>query len=589
MYSIYKDSLSDFTYSYKKYLSFEIIYTMLASFLFVPFLTYIFNRLLSVMGVGSLLNAEVYRLGMSFPVMLSFLLITFVSVAILFVEFGVLITISQKRYFKKSILITEAFMTTLKKLPNLLGFGVFQLIFVLVLIMPFIDSTTLPPILDVNITIFLTSIFYESAISTTIYIVIMFLIGYTVLRWMFTLHFIFIKNTSIWQAMKKSWKITRSNQFKLVFYLFLANLTIFSAGFLFMRIISYIAVIIDSVTIGHFISEYILTLSSYAAMIGSLFLIPVNIIILTRLFYQLEIAQDKTVKDQLSIQSNPRLNSVELAAERFFKKRKKAVISLAVILVSGIFFINYSVSEAIVYLKWDVAVASHRGDAINAPENSMSSIRSAIDKGVDAIELDIMMTKDGVIVLNHDDDLQRTAGVPSSIKDMTYEEVAEIDIGILYDESFTGERIPTLEQVLEEVSENDTFLILDLKSYDRKEEFTDEIIRLIEKYKAVDQVYVQSFNYDLLQEIRAKNEDIRIGQVLFLSMGNLENLDIDFYTIRENMLTERFIENAHSLNREVWVWTVNIERNVHEVLNYNIDGIITSYPESVQQILEFEE
>src|SRR5690625_4582590 len=131
MYSIYKDSLRDFSYSYKKYLSFEIIYTMLASFLFVPFLTYIFNRLLSVMGVGSLLNAEVYRLGMSFPVMLSFLLITFVSVAILFVEFGVLITISQKRYFKKSILITEAFLTTLKKLPNLLGLGVFQLIFVL--------------------------------------------------------------------------------------------------------------------------------------------------------------------------------------------------------------------------------------------------------------------------------------------------------------------------------------------------------------------------------------------------------------------------------------------------------------------------
>src|SRR5690625_1147413 len=509
MYSIFKDSVHDFTTSYKKYLTFEIIYTMLASFLFVPFLTYFFNRLLSVMGVGSLLNAEVYRFGMSFPVMLSFLLFALAAAAILFVEFGVLITISQKRYFKKSILITEAMVTTLKKLPKLLDFGVFQLIFLLVLIMPFIDSTTLPPILDVNITIFLTSIFYESAISTTIYIVILFLIGYIVLRWIFTLHFIFIENTSIWQAMKKSWKITRKNQFKLVFYLFLANLTIFSAGFLFMRIISYIAVIIDSVTIGHFISEYILTLSSYAAMIGSLFLIPVNIIILTRLFYQIEIAQDKTVTDQLSIQLNPRLNSVELAAERFFKKRKKAVISLAIILVSGIFFINYSVSEAIVYLKWDVAVASHRGDAINAPENSMSSIRSAVDKGVDAIEIDIMMTKDGAIVLNHDDDLQRTAGVPSSIKDMTYEEVAEIDIGILYDESFTGERIPTLEQVLEEVSENDTFLILDLKSYDRKEEFTDEIIHLIEKYNALDQTYVQSFNYDLLQEIRAKNTDIQ--------------------------------------------------------------------------------
>src|SRR5699024_3419756 len=111
MYSIFKDSLNDFTSSYKQYLSFEIIYTMLASFLFVPFLTYIFNRLLNAMGIGSLLNAEVYRFGMSFPVMLTFLLITFLSVAILFVEFGVLITLSQKRYFKKSVLITEAMVT----------------------------------------------------------------------------------------------------------------------------------------------------------------------------------------------------------------------------------------------------------------------------------------------------------------------------------------------------------------------------------------------------------------------------------------------------------------------------------------------
>ncbi|MFA1821621.1 glycerophosphoryl diester phosphodiesterase membrane domain-containing protein [Virgibacillus oceani] len=589
MYSIFKESLRDFTSSYKNYLSFEIIYTMLASFLFVPLLTYIFNKLLSIVGVGSLLNAEVYKFGMSFPVMLSFLLFTFLAVAILFVEFGVLITISQKRYFKKSVLITEALVTTLKKLPKLLGIGVFQLILLLVFIIPFIDSTTLPPILDVNITIFLTSIFYESAVSTAVYIGIMFVIGYAAIRWIFTLHFIFIEDSTIWQALKKSWKATRSNQFKLVFYLFLANLIIFTAGFLFMRIISYIAVFIDSLAVGHFISEYILTLSSYTAMIGSLFLIPINIIILTRWYYHSQVVKGATVQDQLSIQANQRLSTIELSAERFFNKRKKAVVFFAAILVSGIFFINYSVSEAIVYLKWDVAVASHRGDLMHAPENSMSSIRSALDKGVNAIEIDIMMTKDGVIVLNHDDDLQRTAGVHASIKDMTYEEVAEIDIGILYDESFTGERIPTMEQVLEKVTENDTLLILDLKSYNRKDEFTDEIVRLLEKYDAVDQTYVQSFNYDLLQEVRAKNEEIKIGQVLFLAMGNLSNLDIDFYTIRQNMLTSRFIENAHQLNREVWVWTVNSERNVHEVLKYNIDGIITDYPERVQQILEFED
>lgn len=589
MYSIFKDSLHDFTSSYKKYLSFEIIYTMLSSFLFVPFLIYIFNRLLNAMGVGSLLNAEVYRLGMSFPVMSVVLFITFLAVAILFVEFGVLITISHKRYFKKPVLVTQALLTALKKLPKLLGFGVFQLMFLLVLVLPFIDSTTLPPFLDINLTIFLTSIFYESPWYIAIYIGLMLVIGYTILRWMFTLHFIFIEDTSIWKGMKESWKITKKNQFRLVLSVFLANFVIFSAAFLFIRTISYIAVIIDSQAIGHLISEYILTLSSYAAIIGSLFFIPVNIIVLTRLFYQFQINRGMPVSDQLSIHSNRRLNVIELAAGRFFRKRKKAVISLGIIVFTGIFFINYSVSEAIVYLKWDVAIAAHRGDAINAPENSMSSINAALEKGVDAIEIDIMMTKDDVIVLSHDDHLERTAGIDVRIRDMTYEEVAEVDIGWHHDESFTGERIPKLDEVLEEMSERDILLILDLKTYERQETFTGEIVRLIEKYDAVDQVYVQSFNYDILQKIRTKNEAVNIGQVLFLSMGNLASLDVDFYTIRENMLTERFIENAHQLNREVWVWSVNIERNMHEVLTYNIDGIITGYPESVQHILEFEQ
>ncbi|GAB3795939.1 glycerophosphodiester phosphodiesterase [Virgibacillus kimchii] len=528
-------------------------------------------------------------MGMSFPIMLSVFIVTFLAVAILFVEFGVLITISQKKYFKKPVLVTQALASTLKKLPRLVGFGIFQLMFLLVLIFPFIDSSTLPPMLDINLTIFLTSILYESPLFIAIYGGIMLLVGYIVLRWMFTLHFIFIEDTSIWKAMKESWKITRKNQFKLVFYVFLANFIIFSAGFLFMRIISYIVVIIDSQTIGHFISEYLLTLTSYTAMIGSLFLIPINIIILTHLFYRFQSVQGKPVIDRLPIRPNRRLSAIELKTMRFFKKHKKAVISFGAIVVTGIFFINYYVSDAIVYLKWDVAVASHRGDTTNAPENSMSSIQSALNKGVDAIEVDIMMTKDDVIVLNHDDNLERTAGVDQRVGDMTYEEVAAVDIGRLYDESFAGERIPTLDQVLDEVADKDTLLILDLKSYERKETFTGEIVRLIEQHNAADQVYVQSFNYDLLQEIRNKNEEIKIGQILFLSMGNLANLDVDFYTIRENMLTERFIENAHQLNREVWVWTVNIERNIHEVLTYNIDGIITGYPERVQHILEFDQ
>ncbi|PIB61844.1 glycerophosphodiester phosphodiesterase family protein, partial [Pseudomonas sp. 2995-3] len=105
-------------------------------------------------------------------------------------------------------------------------------------------------------------------------------------------------------------------------------------------------------------------------------------------------------------------------------------------------------------------------------------------------------------------------------------------------------------------------------------EFASKIVELIEAYDIEDVTYVQAFNYDVLQEVRKVNPDIRIGQILYLAAGNLSAIDVDFYTIRQTMLSDRFIEKAKEQNREVWVWTVNLERNIREVLKYDIDGII---------------
>jgi glycerophosphoryl diester phosphodiesterase len=72
------------------------------------------------------------------------------------------------------------------------------------------------------------------------------------------------------------------------------------------------------------------------------------------------------------------------------------------------------------------------------------------------------------------------------------------------------------------------------------------------------------------------------------SAGNVSSLDVDFYTISQNMLSDRFIDQAHRLDREVWVWTVNIERNMREVLKYDVDGIITDFPERLQMLVGVE-
>ncbi|MFD1040279.1 glycerophosphoryl diester phosphodiesterase membrane domain-containing protein [Virgibacillus byunsanensis] len=587
MFELFRNSLQDFKVSYKKYLSFELLYMLLASFIFVPVISYMFNRMLTIMGTGSLLNTDIYKIGLSYTGVLGMLVISFFAVVVLFIEFGVIIIMAQKRYFHENILVSEAFVTTLRRLPKLLGFGIFQLIFILLLVIPFIDSSTLPQFLDFNIPIILTNMLYQSFWWIIVYVAVFLLMMFILIRWIFTLHAIFLEDKSIYKAMKRSWEITRFNKFKLVLNLFLLNLLIFVIGFLFMNLISYTATLIDTKIVGDFIGDYLVTFSSYIAIISSYLLIPINIIIITRLFYRFQ-NQTNEVRDELTLQKSKRLNAMENYISRIFTKRKYTLLTLILIYLTTMFAINYTVNDNIVYLKWDVSVASHRGDLNHAPENSMSSIRSAMDKGVDAIEVDVMMTKDGVIVLNHDFDLERAAGVSTRIKDMTYEEVSKIDIGRLYSDEFIGEKIPTLDAVLEEMKQEEAQLIIDIKSTDSNSELAEKVVEVVEKHDMAELSYVQSFDYELLQEIRNRNSIIKIGQILFLSAGNLASLDVDFYTVRQTMLTERFIENARKQNREVWVWTVNVERNMKEVLKYGIDGIITDYPEKAQHVLELD-
>lgn len=581
MFQLLKNSLTDFKSSYKKHLAFEFIFMLFTSFIFVPIIAVIFNRILKMMGTNSLLNAEVYKIGLSYTGLFGMTVISLLMVIVLFIEFGVLTIIAQKRYFDKRILISDALITVVKNLPKLLGFGILHFMLILLLIMPFINLPISPALLDFNLPIFLTSMLYESQFSMTLYIVAFLLVVYFILRSIFTLHFILIEDSSIWQAMKCSFRMTKYNKSKLLFSLFLLNIMIFSIGFLFMSLISFIPSMFDTKMIGNIIENYLITFASYMTIIFSLLLLPMNIIILTRLFYQF----DSNQKDRLTLHSHKILNELEKKVNRFFTARKAVLVSLLMVYLTGMFLVNYTVNDNVVYLDWNVSVAGHRGDIHSAPENSISSIKSAIEKGVDAVEIDVMITKDGVIVLNHDIDLRRMAGVPTNISDMTYEEVSQIDIGHLFSEEFIGERIPTLDQVLEIVKDEDVKLIIDIKPYGSREQLAENVVKIIEKHEMEDVCYIQSFDYTFLQEVRNRNSHIKIGQIMYIAAGNLAELDVDFYTVNQSMLSERFIKNARKQNRDVWVWTVNIERNMQEVLKYDIDGIITDYPEKVQSVL----
>ncbi|TCT14989.1 glycerophosphoryl diester phosphodiesterase [Natranaerovirga pectinivora] len=581
---LFRRSLLDLKKTYKKHIIFEFFYMLITGFIFVPIIAYIFNRVIWSLGSGSLLNTEIFRIVLNYRGIFGLLSIATIAVVILFIQFGVIIVISQKQYFSKSISILHAFDTVIKKTPKIVGFGVFQLITLFVFLIPFIDSPLLGSLSeDIEIKSFIRNQIFSSRLLMTLYGLVFILIIYIIIRWIFTLHFIIIENKSVRKAVSSSMELTKKNQIRIIVGLFVLNIIIFLIGIFIISGITLIPSLITDINL-FFLDNSLVTLSSFITYVFALMLIPINITFVTRLFYRYHINQDVEIEDKLIISKNKKIYEMEDKISTFIMKKSVFnLILLTVYLIMAIYF-HYTVTDNIAYIGRSVAVAGHRGDMYNSPENTISSVRSAIEKEVDFVEIDIQITKDNVIVLNHDRDLARVAGVPYRVIDLTYEELSVLEVGSHFSDDFMGEKIPTLEEVLIEVKDQ-AKLILDIKAYGNKIDIAENLVALIEKYEMVEQCYIQSFNYPVLQEIRKINPDIKIGQLMYAVTGNLATLDVDFYSIEQNMLSNRIINNARRIDREIWVWTVNNESNMKRVLKYDIDVIITGYPEMVQSII----
>ncbi|MCA0755116.1 glycerophosphoryl diester phosphodiesterase membrane domain-containing protein [Paenibacillus sp. N4] len=595
MIQLFWKSIQDFRATYKKHLLFEYLFMLLTSFAIIPILSFILNRIIRVVGTGSILNGEVYQIGLSYTGVLGIIAIGLVAVFVLFVEFGVVITIAQQHYFRKEVLIADAVWTTLRRTPKLFGFGVLELLFFLLFLVPFIDSPLSSWFFAFfNVPIFVNSrILDASYIKLAVYAVIFLIAVYLILRSIFVLHFILLEGKSVRHAVKSSLALTKGKRLKLFVYLFLLNAAVFALGFGVISSLSYLPSWLNINVLKAVTDHYSLTLSTVLTYMFTLLLVPVNIILLTRLYYAFGFKQGIRPVDRLQISRSPLLGPLEANLYAFLKaRRRKRTIYISALMayLALALFVSYAAGDRLVYVKWSVLVSAHRGDKEEAPENSLQAVQHAIDKGVDSVEVDAQLTKDGVVVLHHDYSLRRMAGVEKSVGELSYRELSRLSIGTVKNGENGEEetvRIPMLAEALA-AAKGKAKLLIDLKPYGSGEELVLQVVRLVEQFGMERDVYIQSFDQQSLMQIRHLNPDIKIGQILYFVLGDTSALDVDFFTIEQVMLTESLVERAHRNGREVWVWTVNSDRNLKEVLKFEIDGIITDYPSRAQSMLELD-
>ncbi len=170
------------------------------------------------------------------------------------------------------------------------------------------------------------------------------------------------------------------------------------------------------------------------------------------------------------------------------------------------------------------------------------------------------------------------------IWELTKEYLPRLDAGSWFDESYSHARIPTLENVITQ-TESKIKLNIELKSHGHERDFLNTVAKLIKEYDYYDQCVVTSLDYDLLNAIEDIDPKIKTGYVMFMAYGNLSELNVDFYSVEETVVNQRFVDKAHAVGREVHVWTINERDDMIKMIEMGVDNIITDYDKDLADLL----
>ena len=247
-------------------------------------------------------------------------------------------------------------------------------------------------------------------------------------------------------------------------------------------------------------------------------------------------------------------------------------------------------------------VYAHRGGAALRPENTLAAFEHGLSLGADGLELDLHLSRDGVVVVHHDDTLDRTTNGTGPLDTRTAAELAAVDAGYRFSSGKPGSYpfrgkgfgIPTLRQVLER---HQVPLILDLKSSDP--ELARRTIDELRALRALDRVALGSFYYRVLRAARRYEPGIATGAAqeetrwaLYRSWvgwpirhPRYREFQVPESSGRTTIVTPRFIRHAHDASLPVKVWTVNDRADIDRLLDWGVDAIISDRPDIAVEAL----
>jgi glycerophosphoryl diester phosphodiesterase len=234
-------------------------------------------------------------------------------------------------------------------------------------------------------------------------------------------------------------------------------------------------------------------------------------------------------------------------------------------------------------------IVAHRGASGHAPENTLSSFQRAVELGATFIETDLHLTRDARFVAIHDKSLERTTNGKGAVRDHTLAELRGLDAGMWYDRQFMGERIPTLEEILDFACKRDVVFYLEIK-YDSAWGMHHALVSALQGAETAARTIVLSFDPSTLVALRQLDAAIMMG--LLVEGGTPDPVEAALEVgarqlcPRWDLVTPELVERAHRADLHVVTWTVNQAEKMRAAVAADVDGVMTDLPDRLRAVIE---
>lgn len=235
-------------------------------------------------------------------------------------------------------------------------------------------------------------------------------------------------------------------------------------------------------------------------------------------------------------------------------------------------------------------VFAHRGASGYFPENTLPAFKEAVRMGADGIELDIHKTKDGQLVVIHDEKIDRTSNGKGEVREYTLEELRKFNYNATHPECKEAS-IPTMREVFELIKPTNLIINIELKTgiifYEGIEA---DILAMTKEFGMEDRVIYSSFNHYSIMKIKELDPTARTG---FLYMDGTLNMPEygkehgveALHPALYNVQYPNYVQRCHELGLKINTWTVNSKQYMHMACEMGLDGIITNYPDKALEIV----